>query len=68
MKGYGARMRRGKALLKKLGQRGPGLAVQKELYQGRARRFRALGPVAEEREPEAGAPAPPPVMPRRAEA
>jgi 4-carboxymuconolactone decarboxylase len=32
MKGYGARMKRGIALLKKLGQRGPGLAVQKELY------------------------------------
>ena len=32
MKGYDARMKRGLALLKKLGQRGPGLAVQKQLY------------------------------------
>ena len=32
MKGYDARMKRGIALLKKLGDRGPGLAVQKELY------------------------------------
>jgi len=32
MKGYDARMKRGIALLKKLGHRGPGLAVQKELY------------------------------------
>ena len=32
MKGYEARMRRGVALLKKLGDRGPGLAVQKQLY------------------------------------
>ncbi len=32
MKGYDARMKRGLALLKKLGPRGKGLMVQKELY------------------------------------
>lgn len=32
MKGYDARMRRGLALLKKLGPRGDGVALQKELY------------------------------------
>ena len=32
MKGYAARMKRGHKLLEKLGQRGPGLMVQKELY------------------------------------
>ena len=32
MKGYDARMKRGLALLKRLGQRGPGLQVQRELY------------------------------------
>jgi 4-carboxymuconolactone decarboxylase len=32
MKGYDARMRRGLALLKKLGPRGSGLAVQKDIY------------------------------------
>lgn len=32
MKGYEARMKRGLALLKKLGPRGPGLMVQKKLY------------------------------------
>lgn len=32
MKGYEARMRRGLGLLQKLGPRGKGLAVQKELY------------------------------------
>lgn len=32
MKGYDARMRRGLALLKKLGPRGKGLRVQKQLY------------------------------------
>ena len=32
MKGYAARMKRGQKLLEKLGQRGPGLTVQKQLY------------------------------------
>ena len=32
MKGYAARMKRGQKLLAKLGQRGPGLMVRKQLY------------------------------------